>query len=83
MTKKPLNCCLRSNLQFKGFLSAKVTLFCFFFNIFMLLLKKCIYGSAKIISPKNAFSPFFIPLDSPILKLPSWSKIHLTVAEVR
>ena len=32
ITKKPLNCCLRSNLQFKGFLSAIVILFCFFFN---------------------------------------------------
>lgn len=32
MTKKPLNCCLRSNLQFKGFLSVIVIFFCSFFN---------------------------------------------------
>lgn len=82
MTKKPLNCCLRSNLQFKGFLSAKVTFFCFFFYIFVLLFKKCIYGSAKIISPKSTLLPFFIPLDSPILIVPSCSKLHLTVAGV-
>ena len=80
MTKKPLNCCLRSNLQFKGFLSAKSILFCFFFYIFVLLLKKCIYGSAKINSPTTTLLPSFIPLDSAIDILPSVSKAHLAVA---
>lgn len=80
ITKKPLNCCLRSNLQFKGFLSAKGILLYFSFYIFVFLSKKHIYGSAKISSPKITLLPCAIPLDSPNHTLPSVSINPLAVA---